>query len=269
MLAASTAVDDIWVPRHDASTQSVMIRSAVTGAVAAVLLLIASESATAQQACGDEPVSVQVLGSGGPFAGTDGASSSYLVWHRNRAAVMVDVGGGAFLRFGQAGAPLNDLSLLAISHLHPDHVSDLPALLWVSERARRSPLPISGPSGNEVFPDIQTFIHRLFDRTNGAFPVLAGTLGGQGSGVPVDIRVIDVERDVPSVVLDAEGLRVTAKGVPHTNAPTLAYRVELEGRSIVFSSDQTGKDAAFVDFARGADVLVMHFALSTEAPRRL
>lgn len=32
--------------------------------------------------------------------------------------------------------------------------------------------------------------------------------------------------------------------------------------SIVFSSDQMGTDRKFVDFARGADILIMHLALA-------
>ncbi len=73
---------------------------------------------------------VQVLGSGGPRVNADRASTSYLVWVDGHARILVDIGGGAFLRFGESGAQIDDLSLIAISHLHPDHVSDLPALLW-------------------------------------------------------------------------------------------------------------------------------------------
>ena len=53
----------------------------------------------------------------------------------------------SFLRFGQSQAKLSDLSLVAVSHLHPDHVSDLPALLWLSHQIRKDTLPIVGPSG--------------------------------------------------------------------------------------------------------------------------
>jgi len=42
------------------------------------------------------------------------------------------------------------------------------------------------------------------------------------------------------------------------NMPTLAYRVETDAGSIVFSSDQNGSDPKFVEFAKGADILVMH-----------
>jgi ribonuclease BN (tRNA processing enzyme) len=65
----------------------------------------------------------------------DRASTSYLLWIDAQAKILVDMGGGAFLRFGQAQAKFSDLSLIAISHLHPDHVSDLPALLWLSHRS--------------------------------------------------------------------------------------------------------------------------------------
>lgn len=44
--------------------------------------------------------------------------------------------------------------------------------------------------------------------------------------------------------------------------PTLAYRVEVQNKAIVFSSDQMGTDPKFVDFAKGANVLIMHLALA-------
>jgi ribonuclease BN (tRNA processing enzyme) len=44
--------------------------------------------------------------------------------------------------------------------------------------------------------------------------------------------------------------------------PTLAYRVKVRNISIVFSSDQTGTDPKFVDFAKGANILIMHLALA-------
>jgi ribonuclease BN (tRNA processing enzyme) len=51
--------------------------------------------------------------------------------------------------------------------------------------------------------------------------------------------------------------------------PTLAYRVETSDGSIVFSSDQNGTDPKFVDFARNANVLVMHLAIPVGATNPL
>ena len=217
------------------------------------------------QTCDAKGLAVQILGSGGPRINPDRASTSYLVWINGQGRILVDAGGGAFQRFGQAGAKLEDLSLFALSHLHPDHSSDVPALLWLSNLARKTALPVSGPSGSATVPDVQRFLFRLFDDKNGAFQQLGGTLRGAGQGVPLDITVVDSARPEPSTVLDRDGLRVTALGVPHADTPSLAYRVEVAGSTVVFGSDQTGTNPRFVEFARNVDVLVMHLTIGAGA----
>jgi len=177
--------------------------------------------------------------------------------------MLVDMGGGSFFRFGQAQAKFTDLALVAVSHLHPDHVSDLPALLWSSRTTRSGSLPIAGPSGNNVAPNFSTFLNRLFDAKDGAFqvlgPIMAASPGNPGV-VRLDPHVVDVAKPDPTTVFDRDGMTVTALGIPHGNLPTLAYRVQTRGLSVVFSSDQTGTNPRFVDFAKGANILVMHLA---------
>jgi ribonuclease BN (tRNA processing enzyme) len=58
---------------------------------------------------------------------------------------------------------------------------------------------------------------------------------------------------------------VTALGIPHGPLPTLAYRVQTRGVSIVFSSDQTGTNPRFIDFAKRANILIMHLAIAAGA----
>lgn len=233
--------------------------------VACLIVLLFVPINASAQACSGDAVAVQILGSGGPRINSVRADASYLLWVDGRARLLVDAGGGAFLRFGQSEAKLGDLSMVAITHLHPDHVSDLPALLWLSHTVRTAPLPISGPSGNNAAPDFSIFLRRLFDEKNGAFPVLGPTLGGAqgefGGGVRLDVSVVDVGKATPSTVFDQQGMRVTALGIPHGPMPTLAYRVETAGRSIVFSSDQTGTDPKFVQFAADANALILHLAI--------
>ena len=238
-------------------------------AIVSMLVLLLIPSNASAQSCVGNPVAVQILGSGGPRANPDRASSSYVLWIGAQAKILVDMGGGAFLRFGQAQAKLSDLSLVAISHLHPDHVSDLPALLWLSHQARKDPLPIAGPSGNEVAPSFPTFLSRLFDEKTGAFQVLGPTLGATqgktGGGVRLEFGVVDVTKAEPSIVFDRQGVTVTALGIPHGDIPTLAYRVQTRDVSVVFSSDQTGTNPRFVEFAKGANVLVMHLNIAAGA----
>jgi ribonuclease BN (tRNA processing enzyme) len=237
--------------------------------IVCLLALLSISSNASAQSCLGNPVAVQILGSGGPRANPDRASSSYVLWIGAQAKILVDMGGGAFLRFGQAQAKLSDLSLVAISHLHPDHVSDLPALLWLSHQARKDPLPIAGPSGNEVAPSFSTFLSRLFDEKTGAFQVLGPTLGATqgktGGGVRLEVGVVDVTKAEPSIVFDRQGVTVTALGIPHGDIPTLAYRVQTRDVSVVFSSDQTGTNPRFVEFAKGANVLVMHLNIAAGA----
>ena len=106
--------------------------------------VMASSGAVAQS-CTGNPVAVQVLGSGAPGFVKDRANTSYLLWVGSQAKILVDAGGGAYVRFGQAQAKFSDLSMILVSHLHPDHSSDLPGVLWSGRNTRNDMLPIAGP----------------------------------------------------------------------------------------------------------------------------
>ena len=238
-------------------------------AVISLLALVSIASNVAAQTCAGSPVAVQILGSGGPAINPDRASAGYLLWVGTQAKLLVDIGGGTYIRFGQSRAKLADLAMVGISHLHPDHTSDLAALMWGSNRMRSEPLPIVGPSGNNVAPDFATFLSRMFDEKTGAFQVLGATLGAAqaDAGRPrLNVSVVDVAKSEPTKVLDGDGITVTAFHIPHANLPTLAYRVQTRDVSVVFSSDQNGTDPRFIDFAKGANVLVMHLAIAADAP---
>ncbi len=244
---------------------------ALLATLIALLLAAVPSGAASQATCSDAPLALQVLGSGGPFAGSARASSGYVVWARGRSVLLIDAGGGTFLRFGEAGARLTDLEAVLISHLHPDHVTDLPGFLWLIDSVRDRGLPLVGPSSGGVFPDIDTFARRLFDGRTGAFPVLSGSVGGPGRGVVLQTHVVDVNRAERTTLRLGSDLVLHAIGVPHASAgvadaatPSVAYRVEVAGRSLVFGSDQNGSDERFVGFAAGADLLLMHFAVSEE-----
>jgi ribonuclease BN (tRNA processing enzyme) len=238
-------------------------------ALISLLALLSISSNASAQTCAGSPVAVQILGSGGPAINPERASAGYLLWVGAQAKLLVDIGGGSYIRFGQSRAKLADLAMVGISHLHPDHTSDLAALMWGSNRIRSEPLPIVGPSGNNVAPDFATFLSRMFDEKTGAFQVLGSTLGAAQPGAErprLDVSVVDVTKTEPTTVLDRDGMTVTALRIPHANLPTLAYRVQTRDVSVVFSSDQNGSDPKFVEFAKGANVLIMHMAIPVGAP---
>ncbi|HEY4264417.1 MAG TPA: MBL fold metallo-hydrolase [Micropepsaceae bacterium] len=239
-----------------------MIRPLIAG-----LFIVAAVSSNASaQSCTGNPVAVQILGSGAPGFVKDRANTSYLLWVGNQAKILLDAGGGAYVRFGQSGAKFGDLSMILVSHLHPDHASDLPGILWSGRMMRSDSLPIVGPSGNEAAPDFSVFLKRLFDAKTGSFEILNSVMpGASGMGVKLDTSVVDVTKPDATTVFDRDGIKVTAMGIPHGNLPTLAYRVETQGLSVVFSSDQNGTNPRFPGFAKDANLLVMHLAIEVGA----
>jgi ribonuclease BN (tRNA processing enzyme) len=241
-----------------------MGRTSVLRALVVALIFSAISSTAYAQTCTGNPVAVQILGSGAPGFVKDRANTSYLLWIGNQARILVDAGGGAYVRFGQAGAKFSDLSMILVSHLHPDHISDLPGVLWSGRNTRNDTLPIFGPSGDEAAPSFSEFLSRLFDPKTGAFEVLSSVMGA-GPGVKLAPAVVDVTKTEPATVFDRGGIKVTALGIPHGNLPTLAYRVETQGKTVVFSSDQNGTNPGFVDFAKGANLLIMHLAIGVGA----
>ncbi len=137
----------------DGARRAVIVATLLAGFVA---------PAGAAEIC-SAPVAVQVLGSGGPELESQRASSSYLVRIAGEARVLVDIGGGAGLRFGESGARVADLDAILLTHLHADHTADLPALVkssWFS--ARKRPLPVFGPPDNRFFPSTVSFVRSLF-----------------------------------------------------------------------------------------------------------
>jgi ribonuclease BN (tRNA processing enzyme) len=240
------------------------LRAAIGAAIAAM----AMHSTALAQGCGAaSPVSIQILGSNGWNFSPDRVSAGYLLWIDGKARMIVDMGGGTYARYSQSGAKFPDLEVVAISHFHPDHTSDLPALMWAGRLSRSDVLPVLGPSGNADAPSLPEFLRRLFDPKDGAFQVLGLILAPASldtRAVHLEPHTVDVTNTEPAKVLEKDGMVITALGIPHGNMPAVAYRVEAHGVSVVFSTDQNGANPRFVDFAKGADVLVMHMATNME-----
>jgi len=206
-------------------------------------------------------ITLQVLGSGGPIADDSRASSSYLVWIDSRSRFLIDAGGGSFLRFGETGARFGDLAHIGISHFHTDHSSDLAALLKSGYFSKRNnSLSISGPAGGGAYPGMHEYLNRLISANTGAYAYLAGYLDGSAGLVKLESGEVDTNLQKPSQVFadPVADIEVTALGVPHGSVPALAYRIRIGNQHIVFSGDQNGSSDAFINFARGTDILVMH-----------
>jgi ribonuclease BN (tRNA processing enzyme) len=210
--------------------------------------ILAPAPAMAQDNCADHTVALQVLGSGGP-AGGGRASAGYLIWIDGKARIMVDAGGGTFKTFHEAGANTDDLELLAMSHFHPDHATDIPALLWIN----KTEMILSGPTGSDMYPSADEYVNDLF----GPKGVFRAVTSGEGLKT---ITVDTMAKEATEVFAD-DSMRVRALGVPHGIVPAVGYRVDIGDVSIAFSTDQNGSSPAFAEFASGVDILVVHLTV--------
>lgn len=223
--------------------------------------------------CTGHGVELQVLGSGGPELEDKRASSSYLVWQDGRALILIDSGGGSALRFGQAGAHVAQLDAILFTHLHIDHTADFPALMkssYFEERDR--PLPVYGPGGNAIFPSTTQFVADLFDHERGAYRYLGESLLGKEGGYALQAHDVSLRSHEVGTLLRSTEITAQAVNVVHGAVPALAWRVNVGGRSIVFSGDTNGANGNLELLAKGADLFVAHNAVpegETGAARKL
>lgn len=271
-----------------------MLRHGLT-AVLMTMLATPSHAATPGRACEPQGVRVQVLGSGGPELVGGRASSSYLVWIDGKARALVDLGGGAVLRFGETGAAIADLDVLLFTHLHVDHSADLPALVKASLFQNRDrALPIYGPPGNRLMPSTVTLVREMFNAPGGTFRYLSGFVNPMTRDTyklqPHDVlpkpRKLGLaskttENDILTGFAN-ERLRASAVNVAHGDLPALAWRIQIGEKSVVFSGDtngdggladgnearaarQGGRVSGLTKLASGADLLVAHNAVPEDS----
>jgi hypothetical protein len=113
-------------------------RALMIDALIILLALISISPKAWAQSCVGNPAAVQILGSGGPRTNGVRASSSYLLWVGSQARVLVDMGGGGFLRFGQSQAKLSDLMLTLLQREKLlGRIISLYSIRFVSQPRRR------------------------------------------------------------------------------------------------------------------------------------
>jgi ribonuclease BN (tRNA processing enzyme) len=207
-------------------------------------------------------LAVQILGSGGPESQDKRASTSYLIWLNGSALVILDAGGGSSLRFGESGAQMSQPDIFLFSHLHVDHTSDFPALIfssWFEDRKR--PLPVFGPPGNDFMPSTTEFVHDLFNDPHGAWRYLS-ELVEPGTGGSYQLQPHNVVAgSTPVLVFRNTEMTVYAVRVIHGQVPALAWRVEIGGKRIVFSGDTNGDGEGLPTLAANADIFIAHNAV--------
>ncbi len=170
--------------------------------------------------------------------------------------LLFDTGRGATTNLGRAGYSALDLRRIFFTHLHSDHVIDYPDIVlsaWAS--GRDGAVYVYGPEGtNEM-------TRRLFD-ADGAFAMdirarIEASRARHTSPGLVWPQVHVTELFDPGDACGTAEWSVSCTFVRHHARyfSAMAYRVDMNGHSIVVGGDST-PDEAMVELARGADVLI-------------
>jgi ribonuclease BN (tRNA processing enzyme) len=178
----------------------------------------------------------------------DRAGPSQVVVADGRCYV-VDCGERTSVRLLEAEIRPQRTTRLLFTHLHSDHRLGYAHFAIAGWLQGREDLLVLGPAGTERHHQLlvgQVYAEDLAYRLS---------LGREPSGL------LDAEpRDVGhGVIVEEDDVRITAAWVEHS-VPTLAYRFDSGGHSVVISGDTT-ECQGLIALARGADVLVQDCTL--------
>ncbi|MGV8918181.1 MAG: MBL fold metallo-hydrolase [Pseudomonas sp.] len=218
------------------------------------------------------PLEMVVLGSGGPGA-TGRAGAGYALLLDGKPRILVDAGPGTFVRMGEAKLDIRGLDIVLLTHLHVDHVGELPGIIKARAVSARTDITfqVFGPGGSDAdtdddgkpaahFPSTSHYIDWLFGK-DGAFSYLqdfAGTVKFSATDLFVG-RSMDGDNATPRVILSQDGLVISAVKGHHRDAPSVIYRVDYKGKSITFSGDiDAHAHAALTRIAKGSELLVFN-----------
>jgi ribonuclease Z len=209
---------------------------------------IYEQSGAAIQSTSSDNLKVVLLGTGvGPPVNLQQFGASTLI-EAGGVRLLFDCGRGATLRLAQVEVPLGSISRLFLTHLHSDHVIQIPDLLltgWVGG-GRRIPLEVWGPEGTR---DMMDHIQQAF-----AFDIhMRRDVDEKAPGDGIKVVSHDIKQ---GIVFEQQGVKVTAFLVDHRPVtPAYGYRVDYRGHSVVLSGD-TRVSENLIRFAEGVDVLV-------------
>jgi ribonuclease BN (tRNA processing enzyme) len=178
-----------------------------------------------------------VLGSGSSVPDGRRNMSGYWV-EANDRRILLDCGPGVVPALPRYVDSWTDVSHVLVSHMHIDHVIELPALLFALAHApieREDPLLVIGPKGtSRMLEAMQDALQYGF--LDPGFAVHVTDLA------PGQAHQLD------------KGIELKVASAEHTHE-SLAMRLQIDGLCVGYTGD-SGFSGALVDFFSGCDVLI-------------
>jgi ribonuclease BN (tRNA processing enzyme) len=184
------------------------------------------------------------LGTGSIVPTHNRFSSSILVEIRDER-MLLDCGPGTLEKLRRIGVDPNAIPRVFLTHYHIDHTLDLLAMVKL-----RAFDQYGGPSPNPLNlrvygpPGLNTLVSHLFEKIP-QFRYVSENLSC--------FKYLELKEVTEGLVEDGATWRVTCAPVKHYNG--VAYKIEAEGKSVVYSGD-TIPDENLIELAKNADVLI-------------
>ncbi|MGE5307401.1 MAG: MBL fold metallo-hydrolase, partial [Hyphomicrobiales bacterium] len=199
-------------------------------------------------------IRVTILGSGDPWIRRSQASGSLLVEVGNaeKDFFFFDLGSGALANFNSLGLPVESTTKVFLSHLHADHIGDIPGLLGSLAKAGRvDPVEIWGGASEDPALGLGAFVHHR----GKALAWDTASVRGVRPSTGFEAIAHEIPYDRPDAIYDRNGVTISSFPAIHGLSGAVGYTLEYAGRKVVFSGD-TRPCRFVVDAAAGADLLV-------------
>ena len=185
-----------------------------------------------------------ILGSGVGAPSSKRSAPGFCVLGKDKP-ILLDSGSGVAYQLPRAGLDYRKIDHIFYTHVdHPDHVNDLPEIIFAYKYdypGRERTLNIAGPKGMKKF---YTNLKRLY-------PIIADT--------PFPLIIEEVEENQ----IKFDDILVESRPLSHQAVKSVGYRVEFQGKSIVYSGD-TDYCENLVTLSRECDLLVSECSFPDE-----
>jgi ribonuclease Z len=197
---------------------------------------------------------VIACGSGMPMPRLKQAAACMLIELGNGEKFIFDMGTGSMERLFALGIPLDYIDKVFLTHLHADHMGDLPAFYIYGPQNNRSvPLRVWGPGGGGTRPEWGT--KAAMDSMLDMWAWMTGTLAGTIDTRSMSLEVTEYDwSKVNGVVYDENGVVIRSIPAIHFEQ-SASFILEWNGLKLAFSGD-TLPNNWWIEHTKGVDLSI-------------
>ena len=188
------------------------------------------------EALDPDQIRVIACGSGMPMPRLKQAAACFLLELGTGDKFIFDMGTGSMERIFALGIPPNFIDKVFLTHLHMDHMGDLPGFyIYGPQNNRSKPLRVWGPGGGGTRPEWGT--KASLEHVEQTWAWMTGTLAGT-----IDTRAFSMEvteydwSKINNVIYEENGVSIRTIPANHLSQ-AVSFILEWNGMTVAYSGD--------------------------------